>query len=86
MEHKIDSTLDIVIKSLNNIGILIDDSDVEDLLLEDLITDSIAFISFIVELEEQLGVTIPDEYLNIESLGTCNNLVLLLESMERGGE
>ena len=63
-------------------GILISDSP-DDINLREQIQDSIQYISFIVTLEQELNIEIPDEMLSIEALdsfnGFCKRLDEILE-------
>ena len=54
-----------------NKGIFPDD---DDMLISDLIIDSFAFITLIIEIESVLDIEFPDELLVINSLGTINTL------------
>ena len=71
-------------QSINDIGIIFDlhkaDMD-DDIDLTEYIEDSIQFVQFIVALEENLGIEIPDELLNIELLTSWNGLSSLLEDL-----
>lgn len=58
-----------IINAMLNMGIFLDDSEKTDaMLLNDLLEDSLMFISFILELEEGLNIKIPDEYLLQDAL------------------
>ncbi len=65
------SVRETVLKALSNVGIFIENSD-DDLDLRDFITDSIEFISFIVELENTLDIEIHDDLLQIEAVASLN--------------
>ena len=41
---------------------------------EDYAIDSISFINIIVEIEEAFGISIPDEYLDMDMLGTIDDI------------
>ena len=56
-----------------------------DFKLSDYIVDSIQFISFIVSLEENLNVTIPDEFLTPKILKSAKGLANMLESYCNNG-
>lgn len=47
---------------LNNIGVIVDEEEVDINLIEYGI-DSISFISFIIEVEKEFGISLPDEVL-----------------------
>ena len=48
--------------SLLNIGIIVD-KEFSELSLDEVIEDSLTFISFIIEIEEKMNIEVPDEYL-----------------------
>lgn len=56
-----------LLTALDEIGIIIDNAE-EEFDLQEYITDSIAFITFIVNIEKQLGIEIPDELLRIDKM------------------
>ena len=67
----------IVIEELENLGIIIDDSQNDvDLLSMELY--SITFISFIVALEERFEIQFPDEYWTMEVMNSLNGFSNLL--------
>lgn len=41
---------------------------------EDYAIDSLSFINIIMEIEDELGVSIPDEYLSMDMLSTVENI------------
>ena len=51
-----------IVDSLLNLGIIVDEN-YEEILINDVIEDSLTFIAFIIELEQKLQIEIPDEYL-----------------------
>ena len=70
-----------IIKLLENNGVVIE-SDDGDLDLRNYSIDSVVFISFIVDLEHEFSIAIPDEYLTIELLQSINGLTnLVIEQM-----
>lgn len=75
-----------LIEILNNLGISDEICDLT--LLTECLSDSIMFISFIVELEEYFSIEIPDEYLlfsEMECFNDVNNVVnMLLEDKYKG--
>ena len=56
---------------LNNIDVIVDEEEVDINLIEYGI-DSISFISFIIEVEKEFGISLPDEVLLIESVSSLN--------------
>lgn len=77
----------IIIETLVEMGIYIDKSDKlyltndiesSDIDLRDYVSDSITFITLIVELEKKFNIEFPDELLEIESLSSINGFSYLL--------
>ncbi|MCL1884679.1 MAG: hypothetical protein FWF81_13130 [Defluviitaleaceae bacterium] len=52
-----------MIECFNNLGIIIDEY-ADNFDIGDFISDSLAFVSFIIELENLFSIEIPDEYLS----------------------
>lgn len=71
-----------ILEVLEMMGIYIDDADSE-LNLQEYIMDSLQFITFIVNLEEKLEFTFPDEYLIYESIGNINILNDIIEQVKK---
>ncbi|MBQ8392456.1 MAG: hypothetical protein IJX51_01660 [Clostridia bacterium] len=71
---------DQVVQVLEEMGILIE-SDEYDVNLQDFIVDSIQFITFIVNVEEKLNLTFPDEYLNYDNIETLHKFCEILENI-----
>ena len=67
----------VVIDELENLGVIIDDSE-NDVDLLSMNIDSITFISFIVSLEERFKIQFPDEYLTMEVMNSLNGFSNLL--------
>lgn len=64
-----------VLNALQNVDIFIDgDLNDEDIDIRNYITSSIQFISFIVEIEKEFEIEIPDEMLVIDNFGSLNTL------------
>lgn len=75
-----------ILKLLENNGVVIE-SDEGDLDLRNYSIDSILFISFIVDLENEFSIAIPDEYLTIELLQSIDGLTnLIIELINSGSE
>lgn len=70
-----------VIEVLNELGIETEDIGENDVDLTEFIVESIMFISFIVELEDKLGIEIPEELLDINSIKSLNTLSTILEEL-----
>lgn len=71
-----------IVKCFKNIGIIIDET--ENIKLTEYLTDSVMFISFLVELENEFNLEIPDEYLlpnKLTSLDDVGNMLLELQTM-----
>lgn len=60
-----------LITILNNIGIIVDEEE-EDINLIDYGINSISFISFIIAVEKEFKISLPDEILIIESVSSLN--------------
>ena len=73
-----------ILKLLENNGIVIE-SDEGDLDLRNYSIDSIMFISFIVDLENEFSIAIPDEYLTIELLQSIDGLTNLIIELINSG-
>lgn len=70
-----------VILVLNELGIETEDIGENDVDLTEFIVESIMFISFIVELEDKLGIEIPEELLDINSIKSLNTFSTILEEL-----
>lgn len=70
---------------LNENGIFIDKEAIqEDIDLREYITESIQFISFIVEIEKQLNIEFPDEFLMFDKIASLNGFTNIIESVIAG--
>lgn len=74
---------EIVIDCLENMGVIIDINQLndQDINLTDLNIDSLAFVSFIVDLEETLNIIIPEEYLTLDVFKSLKGFIYLVESL-----
>lgn len=63
--------------SLESMGCIVPDEG--DFDVRDYIFDSLVFVAFILELEEQLGFALSDEVLNFEVLSSFNGFIELIE-------
>ena len=64
-----------LINTLQNVDIFIDDDfNDDDIDIRNYITSSIQFISFIVEIERDFNIEIPDEMLVIDNFSSLNEL------------
>ena len=70
-----------VIEVLNELGIETEDIGENDVDLTEFIVESIMFISFIVELEDKLGIETPEELLDINSIKSLNTFSTILEEL-----
>lgn len=70
-------------QSINDIGILFSfmDADTDDIDLTEYIEDSVQFVQFIVALEDNLNIEIPDALLNFELLTSWNGFKSMLEDI-----
>jgi acyl carrier protein len=70
---------------LEESGLYIDrESPEEDLDLREYIVDSVQFMGFIVEIENQFDIEIPDEVLAYDNLASLNGLTSVIESIADG--
>ncbi len=66
-------------------GIFVDQKKVEnDIDLREYITDSIQFISFIVEIEKELNMEFPEEFLLFDKIASLNGFSNIIESIISG--
>ena len=71
-----------IFKALEGIGLSFPDDEKnsdDDIDLTEYIMDSLQFISFVTGLEEQLGIEIPDEYLNPKSIQSSKAFIEILK-------
>mgnify|MGYP002623914121 CR=1 FL=1 len=64
-----------ILQSLENIGVTGVDDITEDFNLNEIIVDSVMFISFMIDLEDSFMLQIPDRCLRKETLSSLSNLV-----------
>lgn len=69
-----------IINCLKNIGIEIPNNK-EDIDLREYFEDSIMFVSAIVEIENQLKIEIPDEFLVYDKLSSLNSFAMELQDL-----
>lgn len=71
-----------IFKALEGIGLFLPDDEKnsdDDIDLTEYIMDSLQFISFVTGLEELLGIEIPDEYLNPNSIQSSKAFIEILK-------
>ena len=68
-----------IIKCMVEIGIIIEAS-LEGFIDED-IDDSLTYISFIVEIEEEFNISIPDEYLQADIIETYDDVAEMIQQL-----
>ncbi|WP_304432763.1 phosphopantetheine-binding protein [Acutalibacter muris] len=68
-----------IIECLNHLGILCDAE--SNFLLSDIIDDSLLFVSMIVEIEQEFGIEIPDEYFQPDRLISFSDLVEMVNTL-----
>lgn len=74
---------DIVINILDEIGIAIDDDEKNsDFDLSEYFIDSIQFITFIVEIEKELGFELSDDFLMLDKYCSFNALCGMLSEIK----
>lgn len=72
-----------IINILSNIGIIIENIDKDSsIFLNEYIEDSIAFISFVVEIENVFGIEIPDEYLLFSEMETLSDVCNIINNIK----
>mgnify|MGYP005751253161 CR=1 FL=1 len=74
-----------IIEAFNNIRCTIDIDEVCDISIEEILEDSLIFVSFIVELEQIFSIEIPDEFLlpeKISSFESVKNMILEIARTE----
>lgn len=63
-----------IVDVLENMGFVVFDKNDEDFDIRDYIIDSIQFMQFIVSLEEEIGIELPDDFLLYEILSSAQGL------------
>lgn len=73
----------IIIEALISLGVDItpESQEKEDLDLTEYITDSIQFAGFIIELEDELGIELPYDYLSNENMRSLNQFTRLIAEL-----
>ena len=69
-----------ILEALEAIGVILDEN-VENISLSEIIEDSIAFMSFIVELEDKFSIEIPDDWLAADRLATLADVEMLISAI-----
>jgi len=70
----------VIVQSLKNVGI---DAEINiDSDLREFLSDSLLFISFVVELEERLGFELPFELLIIDNFSSLHGFIAMLEGLD----
>ena len=70
-----------IIKSLEEIGILIQVDDDTDIDLREYIEDSLQFITAVVELEMEFEIEIPSELLIYDNFASLNSFCKIIEEL-----
>jgi acyl carrier protein len=74
-----------IIDVLEANGIFFDrENNKDDCDMREYITDSLQFMNFIVELENELGIEFPDEVLAYDNLASFNGFTALVQSILDG--
>ena len=77
VKFKIDT---VIVNILGENGIYL--SSISDISLLELGIDSILFITLVIEIEEEFGINIPDEYMNLEDLSSLDKICkIVIEQM-----
>lgn len=71
---------DRIIECLNNVGIVINQNDI-DTNLNEYEVDSLTFMTFIVDIEREFNIIIPDGYLYKDILQSLNGFTSLVEKL-----
>ena len=69
-----------VIQCIEQLGFFID-RDSEDVDLSESIIDSLTFVQFLVELEEEFKVEIPDELLGMDMIKSLNGITNMVSDL-----
>ncbi len=70
-----------IMNAFNAVGIFMTPEEIRDAAIDEIIEDSLTYISFIVELEESFCIEIPDEYLLPERLSTFDSIITMIEDL-----
>lgn len=74
------SSYQILLKILKEkFGIIFFNDEKNDFAISDYIIDSVGFMTFIISIEEELGVELPDDFLNFELLDSANGFLEKLD-------
>lgn len=77
VKFKIDT---VIVNILGENGIYL--SSISDISLLELGIDSILFITLVIEIEEEFGINIPDEHMNLEDLSSLDKICkIVIEQM-----
>lgn len=71
-----------LIKCFEEVGIVINEEE-EDVDINSYGVDSIMYISIIIELENKIGITIPDRYLGFDNFSSLNALSNIIYELYR---
>ena len=69
-----------IIKCMVEIGIIIEAS-LEGRFIDEDIDDSLTYISFIVEIEEEFNISIPDEYFQADIIETYDDVAEMIQQL-----
>ena len=68
-------------EALNNVGVFLSPEELEGNNIGDLISDSLTYISFIIELEDIFGIELPDEFLSPDKITSLDSLALSIQEL-----
>ena len=74
-----------IARCLAEIGISVE-TDIQTRFIDEDISDSLTYISFIVGIEEEFGITVPDEYLQANVLETYSDVADMIRQISEGEE
>lgn len=75
------NTKEYIVKILDETGIFVPYDYKDDIDLREYNIDSISFISFVVNVEEAFGISIPDEALLIDTLSSLNGFINMVDAL-----
>ena len=70
-----------IIEALSNVSIFIDETEAEDVDLDNYIEDSIHFMTMVIQIEETFDIEFPSELLTFENFSSINSICLLVEEV-----
>lgn len=81
MKYNTEEIYDKLLVAIENSGIDIPESIPDDLDLTEYISDSLQFVSLVINIEEELGIVLPDDFLLIDNFHSLTGLVNQLHEL-----